>query len=111
MTSAVHILRKGEQEKSRKLYTRDVSSGFVCFTFGLVSIIHRFIFFAPQQPLHLRNSWAPRELSYSGVLREMKNKWILFFKENFVARKSVKVLIIIKLIRLGECFAFQDFQV
>jgi hypothetical protein len=33
----------------------------------------------------------------------MKNKWILFFKENFVARKSVKVLIIIKLIRLGEC--------
>jgi hypothetical protein len=68
-------------------------------------------FFVPQQPLHLRNRWAPRELSYSGVLREMKNKWILFFKENFVARKSVQVLIIIKLIRLGECFAFQDFQV
>jgi hypothetical protein len=47
MTSAMHILRKWEQEKSRKLYTRDVSSGFVCFTFGLFSIIHRFIFFCP----------------------------------------------------------------
>jgi hypothetical protein len=47
MTSAVHILRQGEQEKSRKLYTRDVSSGFVCFTSGLFSIIHRFIFFCP----------------------------------------------------------------
>ncbi|CAH1375023.1 unnamed protein product, partial [Tenebrio molitor] len=32
MTSAMHILRKWEQEKSRKLYTRDVSSSFVCFT-------------------------------------------------------------------------------
>jgi hypothetical protein len=84
---------------------------FLQVLFVLLSIIHRFIFFVPQQPLHLRNRWAPRELSYSGVLREMKNKWILFFKENFVARKSVKVLIIIKLIRLGECFAFQDFQV